>query len=172
MMNREQKIVALGAVSGVAVMILSVGVLAQALPAPMLVDGLAERLAYAARASVVAILPLFVMFISIGNSRFLSDAIDPTRRAESPRMIIDGRAADNTLQQTFVFVVATFALSTVLPSGQMQVVWACTIVFVFARVAFWIGYRIHPLYRAPGMSATAYLNLGMILYVLLRLIFA
>ena len=45
-------------------------------------------------------------------------------------------------------------------------VWACTIVFVVARVVFWFGYRRHPLYRAPGMSATAYLNLGMILYVL------
>lgn len=172
MMNREQKIVALGAVSGVAVMILGVGILAQALPTPVMVDGLAERLAYAARACVVAILPLFVMFITIGNSRFLSDAIDPTRRAESPRLFIDGRAADNTLQQTFVFVVATFALATVIPSQLIQIVWACTIVFVVARVAFWIGYRIHPLYRAPGMSATAYLNLGIILYVILRLPFA
>jgi uncharacterized membrane protein YecN with MAPEG domain len=43
-------------------------------------------------------------------------------------------------------------------------VWACAIVFIVARFAFWLGYRISPLYRAPGMSATAYMNLGMILY--------
>jgi uncharacterized membrane protein YecN with MAPEG domain len=50
------------------------------------------------------------------------------------------------------------------------VVWACAVVFVIARLVFWIGYRIHPLYRAPGMSGTAYLNLGMILYVLYSMV--
>jgi uncharacterized membrane protein YecN with MAPEG domain len=49
---------------------------------------------------------------------------------------------------------------------QLQVVWACAIVFATARLAFWLGYRLNPLYRAPGMAATAYLNLGMLLYLL------
>ncbi|HEX6398371.1 MAG TPA: hypothetical protein VFZ95_13175 [Steroidobacteraceae bacterium] len=48
-------------------------------------------------------------------------------------------------------------------------IWACAIVFMVARLPFWIGYRMHPLLRAPGMSATAYLNLGMILYVIYAL---
>jgi len=168
-MRPEQKIVAIGAASGVILMVLSVWLLSQALSAPVITDSLAERLTYALRANIVAVVPFFAMLISIGNSRFLSDAIDPTRRAESASMIIDGRVADNTLQQNFVFAVATLALSTFVPLQQLQVVWACTIVFVVARVAFWIGYRINPLYRAPGMSGTAYLNLGMILYVLYRL---
>jgi len=50
----------------------------------------------------------------------------------------------------------------------LQVVWACTIVFVVARIVFWFGYRINALYRAPGMSATGYMNLGLIGYVLYR----
>jgi len=37
-----------------------------------------------------------------------------------------------------------------------------TLVFVVARIAFWIGYRVHPLYRAFGMAATAYLNIGLL----------
>jgi hypothetical protein len=36
---------------------------------------------------------------------------------------------------------------------------------VIARCVFWAGYRMDPLFRAPGMAATAYLNLGMILFV-------
>lgn len=127
-----------------------------------------ERLAYALRANIVAIVPLFIMLIVIGNARFLSDAIDPTRRAESRSMEIDGRVADNTLQQNFVFFAATLALSVSVPLEYLQVVWACTAVYVVARTAFWIGYRINPLYRAPGMSATAYLNLGIIFFVLYR----
>jgi hypothetical protein len=34
---------------------------------------------------------------------------------------------------------------------------------VIVRIAFWIGYRIEPVYRAFGFASTAYLNLGMLL---------
>ncbi|HZF20740.1 MAG TPA: MAPEG family protein [Burkholderiales bacterium] len=165
-MRTEQKIVAIGAASGVALMAVSVWILATLLPQPLIADAVAERLAYALKANLAAVVPLFVMFAAVGNARFLSDAIDPTRHAESPSMEIDGRVADNTLQQNFVFVVASLALSTIVPLHNLQVVWACAIVFIVARAAFWLGYRINPLYRAPGMSATAYMNLGMIVYVL------
>ena len=149
-------------------MALSVWILTGALPAPAIPDALGDRLAYALRANIVAVVPLFIMLITVGNSRFLSEAIDPTRRAESRSMEIDGRVADNTLQQNFVFAVASLALSTIVPLPS-AIVWACTIVFVAARAVFWLGYRLNPLYRAPGMSATAYMNLGMILYLLFRI---
>ena len=77
--------------------------------------------------------------------------------------------ADNTLQQNFVFAIASLALATLLSPAYLQAIWACAIVFAVARLVFWAGYRMHPLLRAPGMAATAYLNLGMILYVLYRL---
>ena len=165
-MRTEQKTVAIGAASGVLLMAISVWLLTGLLPSPLLADAASGRLTYALGANVFAVVPLFIMFITIGNSRFLSDAIDPTRHAESPSMEIDGRVADNTLQQNFVFVVASLGLSTAVPLHYLQVVWACAIVFVVARAVFWLGYRMNPLYRAPGMSATAYMNLGMILYVL------
>ena len=168
-MNADQKIVAVGAASGIVLMTLSVWALTNALPAPTIADMPAERLAYALKANAVAVFAFFIMLAAIGNSRFLSEAIDPTRRAEDPAQVIDGRVADNTLQQNFVFVVASLALSTVVPLQHLQVVWACTIVFIVARSAFWIGYRLNPLYRAPGMSATAYMNLFMLLYVLYRI---
>ena len=168
-MNQSQKIVGIGAASGVTLMALSVWLLTGLLPQPAIPDATADRLAYALRANVVALLPLFAMLMAIGNSRFLSDAIDPTLRAESKAMEIDGRVAGNTLEQTFGFVITSLALSTLVPLAQLQAVWACTIVFVVARVAFWIGYRINPLYRAPGFAATVYLNLGMIGYVLYQI---
>jgi hypothetical protein len=164
-MKAEQRIVAIGAATGVVVMALCVWFLAEVIPAPA-IAGIGERLAYALRANIFAIVPLFVMLATVGNSRFLSEAIDPTRHAESRSIEIDGRVADNTLQQNFVFAVASLTLSTVVPLQHLQVVWACAIVFVAARAVFWLGYRLNPLYRAPGMSATAYMNLGMIVYLL------
>lgn len=168
-MKPEQKIVAKGALSGIATMALAVWALTAFLPTPSIGDTTAERIGYALMANVVALLPLFVMIITIGNSRFMSEAIDPTRHAESRAMEIDGRVADNTLQQTAVFAVTSLALSTIVPLDRLQAVWACAIVFVLARAAFWVGYRIAPLYRAPGFAATAYLNFGMIVYVLYHL---
>jgi len=170
-MKPEQKIVAIGAASGIVAMVITVWLLTLVLPSPRMAGTIAERLAFALRANVVAVLPLFVMIITVANSRFMSEAIDPTRHAESPTMEIDGRVVDNTLQQNFVFALASLAASTLVPVHTLQVVWACTIVFVVARTIFWMGYRMNPLYRAPGMSATAYMNLGLILYVLYRLIF-
>ncbi len=150
-------------------MALGVWFLTNALPAPGIADTLGERLAYALKANIVAAVPFVVMVITVANSRFLSEAIDPTRRAESRSMEIDGRVVDNTLQQNFVFAIASLSLSTIVPLHRLQVVWACVVVFVVARGIFWLGYRINPLYRAPGMSATAYLNLGMILYLLFHM---
>jgi hypothetical protein len=169
-MKPEQKIVAIGAASGVIAMVLAVWLLSTWLPAPVGIDTTADRLAYALRINLIAVLPLFGMIITIANSRFLSDAIDPTREAENQRQIVDGRVADNTLQQNFVFVIVSLTLATLIPASHLQVVCACAIVFVIARLVFWVGYRIHPLYRAPGMSGTAYLNLGMILYVLYSMV--
>lgn len=136
------------------------------LPPPLIPDGGAERLAYALKANIVALVPFFVMLIAAGNSRFLSEAIDSNRGAKNRSMEIDGRVADNTLRQNFVFAVASLGLSTLVPLHHLQVVWACAIVFVLARAAFWAGYTINPLDRAPGMAATAYMNLGMILCIL------
>jgi hypothetical protein len=169
-MKPEQRIVAIGAASGILAMIVAVWLLTKALPAPAIADEAGARLAYALKANVFALVPFFVMLITIGNKRFLSDAIDPTRNAESEAMGIDGRVADNTLQQNFVFAVASLALSTLVPLGYLQVVWACALWLVVARCVFWFGYRVNPLYRAPGMSGTAYMNLFMILYVLYRIV--
>ena len=158
-MKSEQKIVALGAASGVVLMALAVYGLYTVLPAAPGMDSIA----FVLKMHVIALVPLFIMLIAVGNERFLSDAIDPTRHAEGKDIEVDGRVADNTLQQTFVFVVATLGLATVLPLGMGKLFAALTAVFVLARFAFWAGYRLNPLYRAPGMAATAYLNLGIIL---------
>jgi hypothetical protein len=170
-MNTAQKTVAIGAASGVLSMAALVTLISIWLPAPAAIDALSERLAFALQLNVIAALPFFLMIVAVGNSRFLSDAIDPLAQRERVDQQVNGRVADNTLQQNFVFLVGTLALSATLSPDKLQVLIAATVVFVLARVVFWIGYRIHPLYRAPGMAATAYLNLGMLLTALVLAFF-
>jgi hypothetical protein len=165
-MTNDQKTVAIGAATGILTMLLLVWLLTKAIPPPAIADTPGERLAYALPWAVVAILPLFAMLVTVGNSRFLSEAIDPTLGEESQRMIVDGRVADNTLQQTLCFLVGMLALAVTVSAYWLNIVPAVTITFVISRLIFWIGYRIHPLYRAPGFSSTAYLNLFMFIAVL------
>ena len=161
-MTSDQRKVLIGAASGILAMVLSMWLLSSILPQPS-APGLADRLAYAARANAFAALALFAMLAAVGNARFLSDAIDPTLGKESRRMVIDGRVADNTTQQFLVFCAATFGLAASLAEQDLNIIGAAAIVFVAARLLFWVGYRIHPLYRAFGFAATAHLNLGLLI---------
>jgi uncharacterized MAPEG superfamily protein len=137
-----------------------------ALPAPADVGALDGRLAYALRWCAFASLPFFVMIAAIGNARALGAAIDPTLGLEDRKMQINGRVADNTLQQYMLFFAGALALAAGLPPASIRVIGAAAIVFVAARILFWIGYRIDPLYRAFGFAATIYLNLGLLLAAL------
>ncbi|MEH2496791.1 hypothetical protein V1294_003270 [Bradyrhizobium sp. AZCC 1678] len=161
-MTHEQKTVAIGAASGALTMVAAVaGISLISADTPALSD-IAGRLGYTLKANALAAIPLLVGTITVANNRFLSDAIDPTLHKEDQATLINGRVLDNTLQQYVLFVIGTLALSVSLPASQIKVIAAATIVFIVARFAFWVGYRIHPLYRAFGMAATMYLNVGVL----------
>jgi len=165
-MTRDQKIVGIGAASGVTAMIAAMAGIYQFWPSsPSLVD-ISSRLAYVLQANAFAVIPLLTAIMAVGNNRFLSEAIDPTLQKEDAATQINGRVVENTLQQFVLFLVATTALSVNLTTAQMRIIPAAVIVFVAARLAFWVGYRIHPLYRAFGMAATAYLNIGLLAFAL------
>lgn len=170
-MTNEQKTVAIGAASGILGMLISLSAITTLLPTPAIADTLGARIAFAFQMNLIAILPLFIMFVTIGNKRFTSEAIDPLRHAESSDMEIDARVVSNTLEQQVIFIVATLALSTLISYAHLGLLTAAAIVYVFARTLFWIGYHKHPLLRAPGMAATGYLNLFLILYTLYLFLF-
>ena len=161
-MTKEQKVVGIGAASGVLAMVASVATISRLWQIDAGFGDVSSRLAYALQMNAFAILPLLVGVMIVGNSRFLSDAIDPTLNKEEFATQINGRVVNNTLEQSVLFLIGTLALSVNLTAPQMGIIPAATIVFIVARVAFWVGYRIHPLYRAFGMAATGYLNVGIL----------
>lgn len=160
-MTRDQRIVLAGAASGISFMALAVWALQRMLPAPI-ATSIADHIAYALTWDALAAVPFFLMIVAVGNQRFFGEAIDPTLHKESARMAVDGRVADNTTQQLLLFVVGSLALAVNLSAQRLPIVGAAAITFAFMRTAFWIGYRIHPLYRAFGFAGTAYLNFGML----------
>lgn len=118
----------------------------------------ADRIGLAA----VALLPgAAVLALMIGAQmllRFATGAFDPTAGTDGPALVRTQRAITNTVEQVAVFAPALLALAAA--GGPMRGVVALGIVFGVARTAFWIGYAIHPLARAPGMAATGACSLG------------
>ena len=156
-MTRDQKIVAVGAASGVAAMVVATAGIYQLWPTHSNFADVGSRLAYTLQADAFAIVPLLIGIMAIGNNRFLTEAIDPTLHKEDQKTEINGRVVENTLQQYLLFLVGTLALSVNLTAAQMRVISAATLVFVVARITFWIGYRIHPFielsaWRQPDTS--------------------
>ena len=123
-MNRDQKTVAVGAVSGVLAMALAMWLLSNALPVPAGGEEVGNRIAYALKWNAFAALPLLAMIAAVGNARFAGEAIDPTRGAENPKMIIDGRVTENTLQQFALFFAGSLALAVSLPPDRLPIVGA------------------------------------------------
>jgi uncharacterized MAPEG superfamily protein len=158
-MTKDQKTVAIGASSGILTMVVLLVILSGTI-AGLSPDATAgERLAYAAKWIALGALPLALAIGSVGNARFSSEAIDPTAGKEDKAMIVNGRVVDNTVQQYLLFGAASLAVAASARGDQLGIVAAGAIIFVIARLAFWIGYRVRPLYRAPGFSSTFYLNI-------------
>ena len=163
-MTREQKIVAAGAGSGVIMMLAGMLALSEwMLGLPMNADG-GERVAYVSGWIAVAAAPLFFSIVAVTSSRFKTAAIDPTLGVESREMIINGRVVDNTVQQYVLFIAASLGVAAAATGEEIAVVGAAALIFLIMRFAFWIGYRINPLYRAFGMAGTSYLNLTLFCY--------
>ena len=160
-MTSDQKAVAIGAASGIVAMILCLWSLFSVLPDPA-VFSLAERIAYALKWDALAAMPLVVMLAAVGNARFLGEAIDPTLGREDSKTLINGRVADNTLQQYVLFLIGSLALAAAVDGPKVKIVGAAAITFVVMRIAFWVGYRIRPVYRAFGFASTFYMNLGLL----------
>jgi len=161
-MTKDQKTVAVGAISGVVTMAALVWILSRMILPPAIADMPGERLAYALKWAVVVVLPLLMAILSIGNARFNSEAIDPTLGRETPAMTVDGRVAQNTLEQTVLFLVGMLGLAVTLPIYRLNLVAAVTITFVVMRLAFWAGYRVKPVHRAFGFAGTGYLNISIL----------
>ena len=127
------------------------------------------RLAFALRCCIPLALCLFVAVALVGNKRAVTDAVDPL--AGNEHIIqIDKNFLANTLEQCvigliFMLVVASYAETP----QELRILPIFAVVFSVARILFRIGYGVHHLLRAFGMSGNIcadYIIIGVALYSL------
>lgn len=85
---------------------------------------------------------------AIAHERLFTAAIDPLAGADSPRMRVNQRYLQNTLEQWAVFAPGLLLLP-LYADGRATI--AATLVWTFGRWAFWVGYHIAPRFRAIGL---------------------
>jgi uncharacterized MAPEG superfamily protein len=129
-------------------------------------EDMLPRLVFSLKCSCVAILFCFVTGIeAVAHERLRSPAIDPLSGYETHRMRVNLRYMQNTLEQLVLFVPGVLGLAVYCSDdGSMRAVAATTVVWIAARIAFWIGYHRGSAGRgagAPGMM----LSMLVLLYV-------
>lgn len=117
-------------------------------------DNLAGRLGFAVRWMLLPGVCLLLGVVIAGRRGFVPDAIDGTRTPASRSLEINLRYNQNTLEQTILACIAWASLATTLPVVSLVLLPAMATLFTIGRVAFWVGYLIHPMGRAFGMVLT------------------
>lgn len=114
----------------------------------------AARLSYAAAALLPAGAVLAAIIAAQMAARFAAGAFDPLAGNDTEFLARNQRVLTNTVEQTVLFAPALLALATAVPGAALAQVLALGPVFALARLAFWAGYLVSPVARAPGMAAT------------------
>lgn len=130
-----------------------------------------DRLLFALRWLVVAMLPYVAVCMHIATARLREGAHDPTRGEESPTLRIHCRVMQNTLEQLVWFAICLLAVAPLLLPSEVRLVPIVAISFAIARALYWWGYlRQGTLGRAPGVQATFTLNVGLLLLALVLIV--
>jgi len=133
-------------------------------------DSLADRMLFTLKCWCLAVLFCLVTGVeAVAHERLSSPAFDPISGFETHRLRVNHRYLQNTLEQIIVFAAALFGLATYSPDGSaMRAVLATTVVWILARLAFWVAYHCSAAMRglgAPGMA----LGMLVLLYVAWRI---
>lgn len=133
-------------------------------------DSLAGRMLFSLKCCCLAVLFCLVTGVeAVAHERLSSPAFDPLSGFETRRLRVNQRYLQNTLEQTVVFAVGLFGLAAYSADGSaMRSVLATTIVWMLARVAFWVGYHRSASMRGLGAPGLA-LSVIVLLYVVGRI---
>ncbi len=119
-----------------------------------------ERLGLACASLLPAACVLNLMILVQMRLRARSGAVDPLAGRDDALLLVNQRALTNTVEQLAGFAPAVLTLAAGVTAGRMRFVVAAGVVFALARLAFWAGYLLGPLARAPGMAATFAINVA------------
>jgi uncharacterized membrane protein YecN with MAPEG domain len=124
------------------------------------VAGMPQRLGVACAALLPTVCVLDLMIAVQMALRVRTGAVDPLAGRDNHTLQVNQRALTNTVEQLAGFVPALLALAAGAPPAWLPFVVAAGLAFGLARLVFWAGYLLGPLWRAPGMAASFAINVA------------
>lgn len=153
--NEEQLGVVKAAIFGAIATLILAYLLYKILPLPIpSLETKLDKIVYAARCLVFPMLTMFAGIVTVANSRFFSQAINPLINAETDRQKVHIKYLNNTHEQLFLFTFTTIVLSTFLEGESIRFIPILCLIFTIARIIFWVGYLQAPVKRGLGMIIT------------------
>ncbi len=134
--------------------------LAGQIPAPVDGASVAGRLSLALLWLLPSAVVLWAMLLVQMGARFIYGAFNPFATGQPSFLAVNQRVITNTVEHGAVFALALLAFAANASSRVMPQVMALAVVFAAARLAFWAGYVVAPVGRAPGMAATVAVTAG------------
>lgn len=133
---------------------------------------MAERLAFAARASLLIMLWVMIGVGTIARLRRKSaqDTAGSAFGPPSDRLRIPLAFLQNTLEQAVLAAFAAMALATVNGEAPLAFIVAMVVLFAIGRITFWRGYPRGSPGRAFGVVTTALPIMGAFAWVIYDLI--
>jgi len=122
--------------------------------------GMPQRLGVACAALLPTACVLDLMIVVQMALRVRTGAVDPLAGRDNHTLQVNQRALTNTVEQLAGFVPALLALAAGAPAAWLPFVVAAGLAFGLARLVFWAGYLLGPLWRAPGMAASFAINVA------------
>ncbi len=122
--------------------------------------GLPPHIGLACAALLPSVFVLDLMIVVQMGLRVRTGALDPLAGRDDRLLQVNQRALTNTVEQLAGFAPALLALAAGAPPAWMPFVVAAGVVFGLARLMFWAGYLLGPLWRAPGMAAGFLINVA------------
>ena len=112
-----------------------------------------DRLTLTIQLAFLDLIPLIVSMFAVIHVRMHTVAVNPMDPRGYPLVEQRQRILQNTLEQSLIKLIISFALATLLTDEQMILLPVWTALFLLGRVTFALGY---PFYRSFGMG----LNIG------------
>jgi hypothetical protein len=122
--------------------------------------GMPLRIGLAVAALLPAVSVLDLMIVVQMGLRVRAGALDPLSGRDGRLLQVNQRVLTNTVEQLAGFAPSLLAVAAGAPPVWMPSIVAAGIVFAVARLVFWAGYMLGPLWRAPGMAASFAINVA------------
>jgi uncharacterized MAPEG superfamily protein len=127
----------------------------------------ADKLEYVAAWEALFGILIMLAVMAIGNHRF-SGTQQERHGYDSDALRVKKNFLQNSLEQSFIMVLLHLGLLKHLTAETVALIPVSTVLFMIGRLAFYVGYMIHPPYRAFGFATGALQQVflvGVIIYL-------